>query len=111
MKTIKTVIRRVTLSQREVSSLLRGETLKLPCIDIINNQKYDLWIDAGIPSARDVANARLIAAAPELLLAVKVALEFLDLQNHPRNIEEQIAFREHQRGILRAAIAKAEGGK
>ena len=46
MKTIKTVIRRVTLSQREVSSLLRGETLKLPCIDIINNQKYDLWIDA-----------------------------------------------------------------
>lgn len=44
----------------------------------------------------------------ELLEAVKIALEYLDPQNHPKDIRAQVAFREHQREVFKQAIAKAE---
>lgn len=55
------------------------------------------------------AMKKQLVTAPELLDAVKIALEYLEPQNHPRNIEEQIAFKKHQIEILKNAIAKAEG--
>ena len=51
--------------------------------------------------------AKLVKAAPQLLEACQVALEYLAGQNHPRTATEQIAFKDHQRLILRAAIQAA----
>ena len=54
-------------------------------------------------SGREDANARLIAAAPELLAACKSMIEWDDREHeHP---QRQAAYRN-----ARAAIAKAEGG-
>ncbi len=47
------------------------------------------------------ADARLIAAAPDLLEAAKAALEFIDREFIEATVAEQ----------LRAAIARAEGGE
>lgn len=49
----------------------------------------------GLPSETDLANARLIAAAPDLLDACRKALYLIKGREHV--------------GFLRAAIAKAEG--
>ena len=65
-----------------------------------------LWAAPETAAERD----RLKGINAELLNACKVALEYLDHQNHPSNIQEQVSFREHQKGILQAAIAEAEGG-
>ena len=54
---------------------------------------------------------RAVNSHDALVEAVKVSLEFLDTQNHPRNIEEQIAFKNHQREILRAALKLAGKGE
>jgi len=57
--------------------------------------------NAGIPSAEDCANGRLIAAAPELLAALEFCAEALDTEAgglYRAHIEQ-----------ARAAIAKAKG--
>ena len=55
--------------------------------------------------AENAANARLIAAAPELLEACRIALEELNLW------ADTGADQEYSIGFLEAAIAKAEGGE
>lgn len=54
--------------------------------------------DAGLDVRRE--DAPLIAAAPQLLAAVKAAIGALDPDTHPRTFF-----------LLRAALAKAEGGE
>ena len=61
--------------------------------------------DAGIPSARDVANAALIAAAPELLSKLKEVVRSADM-----TVPGKVFVTEFIESC-RAAIAKAEGGK
>jgi hypothetical protein len=59
---------------------------------------------SGIPKPEDRANARLIAAAPDLLETAKLALA--DLQES----EKRNGYQNFKSGeLLRAAIAKAEG--
>jgi hypothetical protein len=61
-----------------------------------------------IPTEEDRANARLIAAAPELLEALRAAL--LDIENTAYDPNDGIASLARARlGRARAAIAKAEG--
>lgn len=72
-------------------------------------ESKDRWIastdSGGVKGfSEDVANAHLIAAAPELLEALKAALPHLQWANiHGSRCDEQIA-------QTQAAIAKAEGG-
>lgn len=53
--------------------------------------------------------AALFISAPELLEACKICLEYLETQSHPRNLKEQIAFKEHQKELLKNVILKATG--
>lgn len=57
----------------------------------------------GNSSDRNDANARLIAAAPDLLFAACVGLAMLDPENQPPQYSNAEA-----REIIRAAISKAE---
>lgn len=62
------------------------------------------------PTARDVANARLVAAAPELLAALKFSLmewEQYALANEPGSATEKARVKAMR--LATAAIAKAEG--
>lgn len=59
---------------------------------------------AALPESEQEANARLMAAAPELLEACKDALEFIDFLMHDSLVSDG-----ETRNMLRAAIAKAEG--
>lgn len=66
------------------------------------------------PKAESAANARLIAAAPELLAALQAAVEYLHA-NRPKGKVRDIfsQLNAHENGVLkpaRAAIAKATGG-
>lgn len=54
----------------------------------------------------ECANARLIAAAPELLAALKSIKEWLDEPIDYQNLPQQIAW---ANGVAKATIAKAEG--
>lgn len=60
---------------------------------------------AGIPSEATKANARLIAAAPELYAACKAALACPEMNWQEMDDVSRAAVE-----FLRAAIAKAEGG-
>lgn len=57
----------------------------------------------GDVAAENEANARLIAAAPDLLAACKLALFQTDEPYAPHNVD-------NARKLLEAAVAKAEGG-
>ena len=67
--------------------------------------KYIAIVD-GRDLPTNTANARLIAAAPDLLEACKVALSRLDLLADDFDVYSQ-----GSTDVLRAAIAKAEGVK
>jgi len=73
----------------------------------------DVWVpDGENGDAAQVANARLIAAAPDLLEALKEAREVVegDIETGPMEDEASL----HARALLvkiDAAIAKATGGK
>lgn len=58
------------------------------------------------PTPRQQANARLIAAAPELLEAVKAIAECCDEDYHVRGDSSRLV---EIRGIARLALRKAEG--
>ena len=78
--------------------------------EIAKVTRYGVWMGDGAPygSRNPIgeANARLIAAAPDMLWAIEVALEMLiDSWG-----DEQIAAGDDQvANLLRAAIAKAKG--
>lgn len=57
-------------------------------------------VGEGLPE-QTPANARLIAAAPEMLVALKWAARFINTEAHDRLLMETVD----------AAIAKAEGGQ
>lgn len=67
------------------------------------------WVVAGVrvgcgyPESQDGANARLIAAAPELLEALETVLQV------KRTDDRSIVFAPHAVAKARAAIAKARG--
>ncbi len=62
----------------------------------------------------DRANARLVAAAPDLLAALEeVTTELFWMDHGPRDSDRKAFARrvEELRGLARAAIAKAKGGE
>ena len=70
---------------------------------------YDDWRprEAGISEAENEANARLIAAAPSLLAALKEVLAHVEDMDAPR-VGNQCTLCHTYREIVRAAIAHAE---
>lgn len=77
----------------------------LPRTEIARVHTFNpVWSGQGGPEV-NAANARLIAAAPDLLAACKAALKWIeaDESTHGRPFGEG--------KVLRAAIAKAEGGE
>lgn len=59
------------------------------------------------PPGEAAANALLIAAAPDLLTACKLALAYMEFGSQPA--PSYAAARQHDMSVLRAAIAKAQG--
>ena len=77
-------------------------------IYIVGNREY-LGREIEDLSAEADANARLIAAAPDLLTACKAALKYIpgsEVHSWPPGF----ALKDDSLKLLRAAIAKAEGG-
>jgi len=70
-------------------------------------------LDEEIPKRQRIANARLIAAAPDLLEAAKLALKAVPPPGCPNQAElgscTHCDAQEHAIKTLQAAIAKAEG--
>lgn len=85
-----------------------------PDIKWLRSHSTDPLTDAKMKESergvRELADARLVAASPELLAACQLAFEFISSQNHPRNAGEQVAYRQHQQKMLQSAIAKATEG-
>jgi hypothetical protein len=74
----------------------------------------DFWADApDLPEEVRIANRDLMAAAPELLAACKAVMSFVEpaeiCKLHGTSIKGQLHM--DPVGLMRAAIAKAEGGK
>ena len=74
---------------------------------------YDDWRprEAGISEAENKANARLIAAAPDLLEALKANEVWLDAEDAPwegqQTTDLRLALCKRARDLAKAAIAKA----
>ena len=86
---------------------LRGHTAGICTLDADN---YDFDDDEDACKSTALANARLIAAAPELLKALKMVAKTLD--EHEQGLMGNQFTYEYKEWSLavRAAIAKAEGG-
>ena len=82
---------------------LKGEVMKY---DVYEGMWFSRYVEA-----EDEANARLIAAAPDLLGALKAAVAFIETL-HPINLsssERAITHRLYFEANPDSAIAKAEG--
>ena len=80
--------------------------------DIVANcqcDSYSLTNQVGAAAERE-ANARLIAAAPEMLEALRAVLPVLEGLAKERHVMAGEARRGEHRDKLHTAIAKAEGG-
>jgi len=78
---------------------------KYPIIFAGRNTHVAKLITDELPESEQEANARLIAAAPDLLAAAEALVEFAD-SNNRINLTGKLA---EAVGLARAAIAKAEG--
>lgn len=79
-----------------------GRTWKFVAMVTANGQG-----SAVVTEAEAEANARLVAAAPELLAACELALAYMERHSVPA--PEYVTARANDLNILRAAIAKAGG--
>jgi len=78
-----------------------------PCVATVTCREYrNNYALAHSPDPEQLANARLIAAAPELLAALQEALEFINGATHrfPKSIKHPDYFKLN---TTRAAISKA----
>lgn len=82
------------------SQLKRNGEVEIPVLEG-EYRIFTISFRADQPTAGH-ANARLIAAAPELLEAVKIACEFFDQHGFPHAGQKQVE-------TVRAALRKAEG--
>lgn len=99
---------------------LKGTTIHVDGFDpeeatvVARTNEGDLWdfVCCMCKTDRDKANARLIAAAPDLLVACKALIEHID---HQANLGYSWAaqWREHGvgPGLAEQAISKAEGSE
>ena len=79
--------------QRDITYAIRQNGYR-----IVSVHRRDVMCPPFTPDAEQAANANLIAAAPDLLTALKDVLRLVDLQGQPRIVQ-----------IAQDAIAKAEG--
>jgi hypothetical protein len=86
---------------------LRGHTASICTIEAENFGFYD---DEDVSRAIPLANARLIAAAPDLLAALTDLLSYFDSGNSVPVDKATIKANSAEVLAARAAIAKAQGG-
>jgi hypothetical protein len=78
--------------------------------EVVSAYETEWWIaDAAPHTGCDEANARLIAAAPELLAALETVLSWAEPVAGDNRDKEAAANEEASIALARAAIAKAEG--
>ena len=76
-----------------------------------NGRKYNVaCVYLRIPAGRQEANARLIAAAPDLLDALEGIIGYFDSENSVSVSQATIKASSDEIKAARAAIAKATGG-
>ncbi len=79
--------------------------------EVVSTCETEWWIaDAAPYNERQEENARLIAAAPELLEALEAVLYWAELIAGDTTDKEAAANEEASIALARAAIAKARGG-
>lgn len=90
----------------EIGDASKGESPRMVyCDDSLGSRVADCSTAGhGIPTAAEIANARLIAAAPEMLEALKLAQQWLGNFAPVVTIEGQKPL-----PVIYAAIEKAEG--